>query len=145
MQIVDCGIPFTAHGLPLTARSVLPVPGIVPGSLPALPVPGIVPGSLSNGSKGSPFTVYQNKKLHPSWSHSAERREHSENKTKKKSPTPLVVRIAQSAESIAIRNLENKKLQSPPNEEMELSQRTGQLLIVCVLGRGNPLGITLAL
>ena len=36
---------------------------------------------------------------------------------------------------------QNKKLQSPPNEEMELSQRTGQFSIVFVLGRGTPLFI----
>ena len=56
-----------------------------------------------------------------------------------------MVRIAQSAERIAMKNLENKKLQSPPNEEMELSQRTGQLLIVCLLGRGTPVVVTLLL
>ena len=36
----------------------------------------------------------------------------------------------------------NKKLQSPPNEEMELSQRTGRLSIVYILGRGVCLGYT---
>jgi hypothetical protein len=41
--------------------------------------------------------------------------------------------------------IKNKKLQSPPYEEMELSQRTGQLLIICLMGRGTPLAITLTL
>jgi hypothetical protein len=68
----------------------------------------------------SPFTVYQNKK------------------------EPYPSRGSQSAKRIAIKNLENKKLQSPPNEEMELSQRTGQLFYV-LLGEGRPLGITLTL
>ena len=43
-----------------------------------------------------------------------------------------------SAKRIAIKNLENEKLQSPPYEEIELSQRTGQLVIVCLMGRGTP-------
>ena len=37
----------------------------------------------------------------------------------------------------------NKKLQSPPYEEMELSQRTGQLLIICLMGRGTPVTVNL--
>ena len=54
-------------------------------------------------------------------SHSAERRAQSENKTQKKEPYPS------------------------RHREVELSQRTGQLLIVCLLGRGTPLVVTLSL
>jgi len=63
----------------------------------------------------------------------------------KNKKTPIPSRGSHSAERIAIKNLENKKLRSPPYEEMELSQRTGQLLIVCLLGRGTPVVVTLPL
>jgi hypothetical protein len=75
-----------------------------------------------------------------------------------------VVRIAHSAERIALKHLETKKLHFPRGShsaeriahsenktqknstpsgsgEVELSQRASQVSIVCVLGRGTPLSI----
>jgi len=55
---------------------------------------------------------FKNKKLQsPRGSHSAKRRAQSENKTQKKEPYPS--RGSQSAERIAMKNLENKKTPIP--------------------------------
>jgi hypothetical protein len=48
--------------------------------------------------------------------------------SKTKNSTPLLVRKAHSAERVAFKDVENKKLRFPSHEEgVELYQRTGQL------------------
>ena len=47
------------------------------------------------------------------------------------------------AKSIEFKN--QKKSPTPLVREIELSQRTGRLSIVCLMGRGNPLAIILVI
>ena len=63
----------------------------------------------------------------------------------KKQKNRLLLTAYRAKRPELVEGLTNKKLQSPPNEEMEFSQRTGRLSIVCLMGRGTPLAIILVI